>query len=165
VLVTDAAREAAATVLEDVWKLGFPVDPIAIAERLGMRVEAASFIDEDMAGAIIAKGPEDVTLLYAEGDILGRQVFTVAHELGHYFERLAKEDEEFSFVEKRHPEQYDLHEFFADEFAGNLLMPEPVFAQLWRDGLSVRDLARYFGVTQSAAQKRAERLKKYGALA
>ena len=58
-----------------------------------------------------------------------RQCFILAHELGHFIERtvIAKGDE-YGFEESRMygcgENDYFPHEFFADKFAGAILMPE-----------------------------------------
>lgn len=86
--------------------------------------------------------------------------FTLAHELGHYVERVdVSDDNDFSFVEKREPGQYDLHEFYADEFAGALLMPEQPFMTMLDEGKSLIEIAARFGVSLDAARKRRERLR------
>lgn len=161
-LVKDAARLAAAKLLAERWDGSFPVDPVELADRLDIEVKSAIFKDPDTSGAIIAQSSDDVTIYFARDDDHGRQTFTVAHELGHYFDRQAADDPEFSFVETRHPDNYTLHEFYADEFAGNLLMPTAAFCDLWDQGLGIRNLADYFGVTSSAVRKRLDRLRKYG---
>lgn len=164
-LVMDAAQEAAERVLRADWDGTFPVDPIAIARRFGIEVKKARFRDPDTSGAIIANGKDDVTIFFAEDDSYPRQTFTVAHELGHYFERRGADDDAYSFVEKRHSSNYDLHEFFADEFAGNLLMPTGLMCQLWAEGRTVGQLADLFSVSTAAVRKRIDRLRKTGKIA
>ncbi|MHC9941634.1 ImmA/IrrE family metallo-endopeptidase [Corynebacterium diphtheriae] len=60
-----------------------------------------------------------------------RQRFTLAHEIGHLVERehLGK-DVEYSFIDYRNNGKCDLHEFYADEFAGSLLMPAREFSKI-----------------------------------
>jgi Zn-dependent peptidase ImmA (M78 family) len=163
-LIMDAARQAAEDVLDEHWDGTFPVNPVDIANRLDIEVKSARFKDAATSGAIIATDVSDVAIYFAEDDPFVRQIFTIAHEIGHFSERRAVSDEEFSFVEKRHPSSYDLHEFYADEFAGNLLMPTREFCTLWNGGKKVQDLAKYFGVSGEAVRKRLERLRKYGEL-
>jgi len=163
-LIMDAARQAAEEILEKHWDGTFPVNPVDIANQLEIDVKSARFKDAATSGAIIATDANDVAIYFAKDDPVVRQVFTIAHEIGHFSERRAADDVEFSFVEKRHPSHYDLHEFYADEFAGNLLMPTRDFCSLWRNGKKVRDLASYFGVSDVAVRKRLERLRKYGEL-
>ena len=89
-----------------------------------------------------------------------RRRFTFAHELGHYIERTTlANDNDFAFKDGR-SEKYDLHEFYADEFAGALLMPEDDFLKMQQEGKSLVDMAAKFGVSLSAVRKRRERLAK-----
>jgi len=156
-LVKEAAKVAAESVLKEHWDGStFPIDPFGIADSLGMKVIVASLRPE-LSGAIVAQAGE-ITILVEESDNFGRQTFTCAHELGHYFERKQAGDEEYSFVEERLPGKYDLHEFYADEFAGNLLMPEKHFrADIKAHGSDYLAAAK-FGVSPAAVRKRRERL-------
>ena len=89
-----------------------------------------------------------------------RRRFTFAHELGHYVERTTlANDNDFAFKDGR-SKKYDLHEFYADEFAGALLMPEDDFLKMQQEGKSLVDMAAKFGVSLSAVRKRRERLEK-----
>ena len=62
--------------------------------------------------------------------------------------------------ESETPGRYNLHEFYADEFAGALLMPERQFMRMLENGDSLIDIAARFGVSLDAARKRKERLEK-----
>ncbi|KAM9863020.1 hypothetical protein ACI1US_01022 [Leucobacter sp. BZR 635] len=154
-LVKEAAQLAARRVLKDRWDDSFPVDPIAIAAAYGIEVSFESLLP-GISGAIVAK-PGDVKILIEENENFGRQMFTAAHELGHFIERRDKGDNEYSFVERR-TNEYDLHEFYADEFAGNLLMPEDEFRRVWGIYESEYMIASHFGVSPSAAAHRKRRL-------
>lgn len=160
--VQDAAQASADRALRSHWNGEYPVDPVGIASKLGIEVKAAEFRDPDTSGAIIATDPEDVTIYFAKSDPYPRQKFTVAHELGHFYDRLEANDTDYSFVETRHPASYDLHEFYADEFAGNLLMPSSAIVSMWASGAPVQEIANYFAVSTPAVRKRLERLRKYG---
>ncbi|MDD0856707.1 ImmA/IrrE family metallo-endopeptidase [Arthrobacter alpinus] len=154
-LVKDAARIAAARTLKDYWDGSLPVDPVAIAESMGISVEF-SRLKPGISGAIIVEDG-DARILLDESENYGRQMFTCAHEIGHYVERMANGDHEYSFVERR-TQKYDLHEFYADEFAGNLLMPASNFTSTWKKMKSDNLMAANFGVTPAAAKKRREKL-------
>lgn len=161
-LMKDAARRDAARVLRDHWDGTFPVDPVAIAEDLGIEVIVGE-LREGTSGAIIAEG-DDIEILISESEPLGRQTFTCAHEIGHFQERRRVRDPDYSFEDLRKPGRYDLHEFYADEFAGNLLMPEDRFLEVYRISDDERTLMDYFAVSRPAVQKRIERLAKDGKL-
>ena len=115
-----------------------------------------------LRGVIVKSPGQESADSYADvSESVVRRRFTLSHELGHYVERVTLgRDEDFSFVERREPGKYDLHEFYADEFAGSLLMPSNDFKQkVESDGII--SAAQYFGVSLAAAQKRLERLEKH----
>ncbi|WP_025157550.1 ImmA/IrrE family metallo-endopeptidase [Leifsonia aquatica] len=161
-LVKDAARIAAENALAEHWNGKFPVDPVAIAEGFDITVWLDA-LDDDISGAIVADG-EKVQIFLAEDEPFERQTFTCAHEIGHYLERTAARDDDYSFKDTRSPHGYDLHEFYADEFAGNLLMPAEKFVELYEQGMSTSLLADFFGVSRPAVRKRVERLRNDGRL-
>ena len=158
-LVWQDARKKAQNTLDEYWDGEFPVKVSAISKAMGVTPYRASLPD-GISGMII-KEPGREARSYADAaEPDPRRRFTFAHELGHYVERLdLSDDEDFAFTDKRSKE-YDLHEFFADEYAGALLMPEEPFMQMLDDGKSLIDIASRFGVTLAAARKRRERLTK-----
>lgn len=87
------------------------------------------------------------------------------HEIGHYIERTdVADDPEYSFADLRTPSSYDLHEFFADEFAGAFLMPEDeIVAMLNKEDATLIGIAEQFGVLVPAVKRRRNRLRKHGA--
>ena len=79
--------------------------------------------------------------------------------MGHLVDRLElANDDEYSFVDHRQPGNYDLHEFFADEFAGELLMPAEEMLKLREEKIPEAVVADTFGVSISAVRKRYQRL-------
>jgi Zn-dependent peptidase ImmA (M78 family) len=159
VLVVDRAREDAEKIAADFTLPGrFPVDVEDIANQMGIRVEY-TYLEEGVSGMIVAR-PDEVPVIFVdERDSGGRQRFTIAHELGHYVERINQGEVKFAFIDRRGMD-YDLHEFYADEFAGNLLMPREVLEKLQADGMTNLGIAKYFDVSPTALNKRLERLSK-----
>lgn len=134
-------------------------DLVRIAQHLGATVYTAP-LDPAISGFIIKDAHSDARIYINENESRVRQRFTLAHELGHLVERLRiARDNDYSFVDHRRPGQYDLHEFFADEFAGALLMPSQELNRMSNDGLSVYEMAKRLGVSVSAVTKRLERLR------
>ena len=159
-LVKDAAREAAEQTLREHWNGVFPVDPVGIAAKLGFNVRIGNLVD-DLSGAIVVEG-DSKNIFVSDSDPFERKTFTTAHELGHYMERVGADDDAYSFKDARLPGSYNLHEFYADEFAGNLMMPQRDFVRCYRLDMRVPDLAAYFGVSRAAVNKRITRLRKDG---
>ena len=69
------------------------------------------------------------------------------------------DDDDYSFIDYRKSDDYNLHEFYADEFAGALLMPADELLRIVMDrGEYVA--AEHFGVSVPAVRKRCGRLEK-----
>lgn len=169
-LVKDAAREAADKVLRDYWTADrLPVDPVAIARQMGIEVDFTEMAD---LSGVIVHDEGSTHIVIADNELLERQLFTCAHELGHYMERKQSGDPDYSFSEPkasaREQDQrggeWSLHEYYADEFAGNLLMPQQEFIRWYSASPSVSSLADVFGVSRAAVQTRLRRLRKDGLL-
>lgn len=156
-LVIDRAREDAEATARDFSTLGqFPVNVDAIANGLGIRVEY-TFLRDGVSGMIRSRPPE-IPVIYVDAtENAARQRFTIAHELGHYIERMNQGQTDFAFIDERGT-KYDLHEFYADEFAGNLLMPADEINVQRRAGRSNVEMAVYFGVSPAAMATRLKRL-------
>jgi Zn-dependent peptidase ImmA (M78 family) len=158
-----------------------PIDPYELATKMGVPVYQAEFQDESIAGAIRCRDgkPE---ILVRSGDILTRQAFTVAHELGHYtlhwkpcasddpaanerstfvdsdselyrYGRYGPEDAEASDRDRRYRETQ------ANMFAASLLMPADEVRSEWARHKDVKKLARRFKVSQEAMRFRLDRLE------
>lgn len=156
-LVIDRARADAEATIRDYFAPGrFPVDVRRIAAGMGIRVEA-TYLKDGVSGMIRSRPPEVPVIYVDESEIETRQRFTIAHELGHYVERINNGQTDFAFIDERGT-KYDLHEFYADEFAGNLLMPAEEIERLQRNYKSNIEMAAYFGVSPAAMTTRLKRL-------
>lgn len=158
-LVFQAARQEAKQALEAFGSsLSFPVDLSVVSELMN----ASTRYDHQLGGisGMIVKEPgQPAQILLNAKDSSARQRFTWAHELGHLAERttLAK-DFDYSFIDLRQPGTYSIHEFYADEFAGALLMPAKKIDELQSNGTSIVEMAKFFGVSLSALNMRLHRL-------
>lgn len=160
-LYTRARREAQRIRSSaDVGSRGL-ADLVHIAEKWGASVSVDP-MEPGLSGFIIKNaGDPDARIYINANDSPGRQRFTLAHEIGHLVERqsLAR-DNEYSFMDYRNEKNgYNLHEFFADEFAGELLMPAGPLIRIVRERGEFA-AAEHFGVSVPAVQKRIRRLKK-----
>ena len=159
-MVYERARREAKAVRE-----GYPIGTSGTRdlEALAMRLGAYVFFDQldsDQAGFIVKDEGKSFAEIYINSrDILERQRFTLAHEIGHLVDRrMIARDEDYSFMDYRDMRNgYDLHEFFANEFAGELLMPAIPFLSTVVDR-GVYAAASEFGVSPAAAQRRFDRL-------
>jgi len=99
-----------------------PVDPVKLAEELKIKIKNTSFNDDDVSGIISIRDGENFILVNIE-DSYERKRFTVAHELGHYFLHLQKENgEEIDMHRKTGNENLSSKEREANQFAAALLM-------------------------------------------
>ncbi|SHN54404.1 ImmA/IrrE family metallo-endopeptidase [Desulfovibrio litoralis] len=146
-------------VLEQYWGESIPVNPLAIAQKMGIRlftreennsIEGEFFYDDNNIPSIVVnqslvKSPQ-------------RMRFTVAHELGHYclLHDTRKRDGAANF----HLHNYEIPEVQANNFAAELLMPEEIvkFAIRVYGINTVEELAKYFDVSKIAMQIRLEKL-------
>lgn len=152
----EASQRDAQDTLRQYWPRGvFPVDPVAIAIAMGLRVYSAQ-LGTDISGMIVREVDSDAEIWVDVDDSPTRQRFTVAHELGHYVERGGQAGA-VNYVDRRGG-PFTLRELYANEFAGNLLMPEEEVERMWKQTQSRVKLANYFGVSQDALGVRLRRL-------
>lgn len=156
-LVYELARNAAADVRGQWANHDGPITfegLRAIAAALGATVNVTR-LPAGKSGMIIKYAGSSPRIYISESDSKERQLFTLAHELGHLWERReVANDDEYSFVSNRDGE-INLHEFFANEFAGTLLLPANAVDP---DG-DISEQAGRFGVSQSAFNERLRRLR------
>lgn len=146
--------------------LSIPVDPVVLANRLGMSVHNAKFADDNLVG-MIAKRGDKVTLLVNGSDPPYRKRFTIAHELGHHFLHLLDDgefvDTETELFRQPQEEQGEVtperrREIQANMFAAALLMPADEVVSRWKGCRSVAEMARLFNVSESAMGIRVDQL-------
>lgn len=162
-LIWQAAQHNAGVVREALANKGIPFSLEAVCDLLDIEVfYTDALAKENVSGMIIKREGENPRVYINSQDSENRQRFTLAHEIGHFVERTTEaQDKEFSFTDRRGG-KYDLHEFYADQFAGALLMPEDEVEEIAPD-FSDRDAFKVsltFDVSYSAAEKRLERLRK-----
>jgi Zn-dependent peptidase ImmA (M78 family) len=162
--------------LEEAGIRSAPVDPVALADRLGVEVRP-EIASDDISGGLYRVGGTAVIGVNARHHP-NRQRFTIAHELGHL---LLHEQDEFvdhgyvmEGTDLRAPrfmrnqisgEAIDVREMEANAFAANLLMPRHFIEKEVRDlplpvrSDEVENLARKFKVSQQAMTFRLQNLQ------
>lgn len=159
-MVYVTARRKAAALLQSNWDGRLPVRLTEITEELGAR-KFESDLGSTLSGVVSKKPHESPVIVVHSGHSPERRRFTWAHELGHVVERAAiAKDDDYSFSDGRGI-KYDLHEFFADEFAGSLLMPAEELDRMRRNEYTHGQMAIEFGVSIDALMKRISRLEKH----
>ena len=151
------------------YKASFPVQVGKLAEELGLTVVSTHDLPHGMSGSIAKEG--DQYFIYVNANQpLRRQRFTIAHEIGHFLKHksyLDQTDEILNPTKKAilnrtnhgagsaNSDQERQREYAADKFAGDLLMPEVTFRDVWPKAQCLKDVADYFGVSEMAANVRA----------
>jgi Zn-dependent peptidase ImmA (M78 family) len=149
------AAEDAARLLKTTYRLRAPVDPIAIAQELGIQVAEAE-LDRDMLGGLVVKPGEDPEIFMNQLDLLIRRRFTCALELGHYV-RSSPAINEYSRVDRRgdrSQSEQDPETVYAEEFAACLLLPARDVKVMTELGVDELEMALRFQVSREIVQRR-----------
>jgi Zn-dependent peptidase ImmA (M78 family) len=153
--VRKEAEKDAQRLVDATLRDSFAVEPVGIADRLGIQVLESSF-DEETLGALFMKPGADPEIVLNRRHSFLRRRLTCALEMGHYVRMSAKTNE------YRRVDVYDGFEElggeadgeYAREFAAALLMPKgyvKILADLWMDDL---EMALRFRVPREAMQTR-----------
>ena len=144
---------AANRVLAQFWDNTIPVNPIVIAQRLGVNVMKNPSMEYSGAYLIHEGVP---TIVFNSSESMTRQRFTVAHELGHHCLMHGTSFRDTSYSFNRH--NYDPHETEANNFATELLMPELAVRHESLRRTDLLLLSQAFDVSTVAMHIRLERL-------
>ena len=157
------AENDARQLLQSAWEpdpdpgsILIPVNPFAIAQRLGLKAFTAG-LSEGVSGVLVKRVGEDPEIYVHASDSPNRQRFTCAHELGHYVKRSAAGDEAWEYVERRDllaSQGTDPEEIYANRFAASLLMPRQAVEDRRKEGQNAAVLAGEFGVSADAMNYR-----------
>lgn len=165
--VTQNMKPSEKSIFES-YKNTFPFPVVNFINDLDIRVFAEKMAD-NQSGAI-CKDDKGFVIRVNESHGVPRIRFTLAHELGHYFndkEYLEKNGalEDYSqqserkwlFREKRHPHDPEerKREVRANQFAAELLMPRDKFIEIWHRKRTPEEVADFFNVSVAAAGTRA----------
>lgn len=148
------ARNASWQCLIDCGVTELPVKPVQIAKHYDLRcIVDNNILDSGESGRITGLTDNSIAIVINDKQSVGRQRFTIMHELGHYLlGHLGDTPLSRSYSSIR-PEE----EIAADRFAADMLMPACV---LW--GLDIHtadDIAKLCNVSPQAAQIRSERME------
>lgn len=152
----------ASALLSNIWgDRGFPVDPVWIANELGLDVVETQ-ISNEVSGALLKEAEQDPVIILNQNDSNVRKRFTCAHELGHYIRRTENGMSlEYQFIDYRgklSSKGIDPEEIFANQFAACLLMPEKEVRRLADAKYSPVMMSSYFGVSDDAIRFRLSKL-------
>jgi Zn-dependent peptidase ImmA (M78 family) len=159
-------EEFARQTLKDHDMYSIPVDPVVLANKMGIRVSNAVFSDPSLSGMIAKRGNHS-SILVKDDDALNRKKFTIAHELGHMLLHLKVEDGEFidkadyfrtEFFKATEMNENKGQEVEANQFAAALLMDSELIKQCWPEIQSSDSMADLFKVSKEAMEYRLNHL-------
>ncbi|MBH1989928.1 MAG: ImmA/IrrE family metallo-endopeptidase [Alphaproteobacteria bacterium] len=146
----------------------FPFRIVEFINDIGIRVIATE-MKNNISGSI-AKTDNTFTIYVNDTHAPTRLRFTLAHELGHYFndrkylesndqiQDLSKQAMSKVLYRKESPSidvEMQKMDIEANKFAANILMPEEKFKELWNKEDTPEKVARFFGVSVEAVKIRA----------
>lgn len=136
----------------------FPVDLTKILNYLEIQLIEVPFAN-DLSGSLDVVNKK---IYIDKSHSQTRKNFTIAHELGHYclHQDISDKFEDKIFFRSSITDE---HEFQANNFAGELLMPKDEFIKKINEGLNtIQELADYFNVSTLAVRVRAKQLNLSG---
>lgn len=136
-------------------KSGAPIVPInlsIILNKFNLKAYDVEFKRPDVSGAFDRSAKE---IYLNSTDPQSRKLFTLAHELGHYFLHSSVESDVLFRERTDHKEKKEKE---ADQFAAELLMPESSIRAYWPIAESIQQLADIFSVSYLAMKTRLQYL-------
>lgn len=152
-----SAQDVLLSVFGNIESIEPPINISEIIRKYNFHLKVGRFKQENVVGAYDRAAS---TIYVNSDDPYPRQVFTVAHELGHYFLHRSKTQEIFYRTEltkldgENPPEESQ-----ANWFAASLLMPKAIVIKYWGLTHDVEKLANIFGVSPSAVYFRLKNLQ------
>lgn len=143
-------------VLDRYWDGKLPVNPVVIAQAMGIEVFTQHAISE--SGRVTFELNQPPRIVFNADEALVRQRFTVAHEIGHLAlghlppgGRMFRDDAQMFFTSVR-----DYREVEANQFAANLLMPAETVKTVFYDmpNIDLPAMAALFNVSSAAMRFR-----------
>ena len=132
-----------------------PVNLGPVLDKYGLSAYNVRFDGlPDVAGAF---DRSEKAIYINETDPQTRKIFTLAHELGHYFLH-SDVERDVLFRERTMVGHREVIEREADCFAAEILMPEAAIRKYWTVAESIQQMADFFAVSYSAMRNRLRNL-------
>ncbi len=146
---TMSPSEAAKDLLAAKWDGTLPVNPVAIANSLGLKVFVSKKIPPGEGRLCRVDG--ELGILVCEYDSNVRKRFTAFHEIGHY---VLGHYQEGTTLHRKNGISYDPRERDANAFAAEMLMPESSLRACVNKGYSFNKLINTFQASTPAMDRR-----------
>lgn len=137
-------------VLDAHWDQRLPIDPVAIAKKLGYEVKVfPSGSASNLSGMACVEGNKKV-IYFKKDEYLARKRFTIAHEIGHH--QLGHTENGRHCRDNVNISCHTSEEVEANQFAAELLMPQDLIKMMVRrEGVTdINELASIFCVSPAA---------------
>lgn len=147
------AEKAAQGLLDRFGLTKPPINPVTIAQHLGLKVWFVSFAgDYDKVSGFY--DVEEKAIYVNKDEYPHRQTFTVAHELGHHMlhDEWAR-SADYKMMFRNDGPSKEPHEQEANAFAANLLVPKAML-NLYKELVSPSELAELFLVSVPVIENR-----------
>lgn len=155
------AGKSACHLLDTVWcERGFPVDPVWIAEELGMTVLEAD-LPSNVLGGLLKDADKDAVILLNQIETPDHKRISCAQKIGHYVDLSQHDEDCYRYVDFRAQQagfQAGADAVFANYFGASLLMPEHAVQDMLRQGVTPVAMAEHFGVDEDVMLSRLESL-------
>ena len=134
-----------------------PINIGKVVERSNVILKFGEFKDKNVSG-YYDKSERTIFISRSESQV--RKMFTIAHELGHYFLHEDKEHEIFYRLSMvKLDAESKIEEQEANWFAASLLMPKKLISHYWTLSHDFDELAALFGVSAIAVRWRLKNLE------
>ena len=139
-----------------------------VVSQLNGTVEGKLFNDITISGSIKRNADSSFSIIYNSREPGEREVFTIAHEMGHLFLHLGYivDDKKWESAgeykdDPMYRQGYTNEEYEANQFAAGYLMPKEEYLKVFAENKGdVLAIARHFGVSYNAAETRGQWLGK-----
>lgn len=148
-----------------------PVNVVSLAQKIGFSIiqqdldyDGAMLIDNNKEFKIDNK-PYNMLIIINNNQFYKRKIFTIAHELGHYFNDFNNSTEKI-YAHREESNKFDKKEIEANNFASELLMPTELLKEFVNEikkkytdyYLITNAIESGFGVSHAAAEYRYDKL-------
>ncbi len=154
------------------FKNTIPFDAVRFARELGINIFGSKDFKDSQSGKIeYDVVTKNYSIYLNVNHSMNRIMFTLAHELGHFFcdqDYLEKnsfilEDQRINSLPRDSlsidvDEEFIKREVRANKFAAELLIPTDKFKESWKSGKTIEEIAKIYGVSNEAVRIRAANL-------